>query len=164
MTQLDLFGEKQAAMDRRSAREAERAARAARHAAYRESLKIDCCTGEPVPPDKHGMPRYRCGRCGALAFAGTFHFNHDCGWAGCFADTEPTRGTGRTIHQAGLSAHRHDNQHHSPCARPDCGHARGVHQSVQPTAPEDSRCYEYCGCRGYLAPAEPTKEATGARS
>ncbi|CAM5470545.1 hypothetical protein [Streptomyces aurantiogriseus] len=95
MTQLDLFGEKQAAMDRSSTRKAERDARAARHSAYRKSLKIDCCTGEPILPDEHGIQRYRCGRCGALAFAGTFHFTHDCGWAGCYADTEPTRGTAR---------------------------------------------------------------------
>ncbi|WP_431993333.1 hypothetical protein [Streptomyces albogriseolus] len=161
MTQLDVFGEKQAAMDRRSAREAEREARAARHAAFRESLKIDCCTGEPIPPDEHGVPHYRCGRCGALAFAGTFHFTHDCGWAGCYADTEPTRGTGQTIREAGLSAHRHDNQHHPRCARPGCGHARGVHQSVPLTAPEDSRCYEHCGYRGYVAPAASDVQALG---
>lgn len=152
MTQLDLFGERQAAMDRRSAREAEHDARAARHAAYQESRKIDCCTGEPIPSDDHGCPQYRCGRCGALAFAGTFDFNHDCGWGGCYADTEPTRGTGKTIHQVGLSAYRHDSQHHPHCARPGCGHARGIHQSVPRTAPEDSTCYEYCGCRGYIAP------------
>lgn len=154
MTQLDLFGEKQAALDRNSAREAERTARAARDAAYRESLKIDCCTGEPIPPDEHGCPQYRCGRCGALDFAGTFHFTHDRGWGGCYTDTEPTLNTGKTIYQIGLSAYRHDNQHYPPCARPGCGHARGVHQSVPPAAPEDSWCYEYCGCRGYVGPVE----------
>lgn len=154
MTQLDLFGEKQAAMDRRSAYETERAARTARHVAHLESLKIDCCTGKLIPPDEHGNPQYRCGRCGALAFAGTFAFNHDSGWAGCYADTEPTHGTGKTIHEAGLSAYRHDNRHYAPCARPGCGHARGAHQSVPRTAPEDSRCYEHCGCIGYVtAPA-----------
>jgi hypothetical protein len=160
MTQLDLFGEKQTATDRRSARKSERNARAARYVAYQESLKIDCCTGAPIAPDEHGCPQYRCGRCGALAFAGTFHFNHDCGWGGCPSDTEPTRALGTTIREAGLSAHRHDNQHYPPCARPGCDHARGVHQSVPPTAPEDSRCYEYCGCRGYVAfagPAAPAK-------
>ncbi|MEV0735404.1 hypothetical protein AB0I51_05440 [Streptomyces sp. NPDC050549] len=155
MTQLDLFGEKQAAMDRRSALEADRAARAARRATYLESLKIDCCTGEPIPPNEHGCQQYRCGRCGALAFAGTFAFSHDTGWGGCPSDTEPIHRVGKTMYQAGLSAYRHDNQHYPPCARPDCGHARGVHQSVPPTPPEDARCYEYCGCRGYVAPAEP---------
>jgi hypothetical protein len=154
MTRLDLFGEKQAATNRKSDRRAEHDARAARHAAYRESLKIGCCTGEPVPPDARGCPQYRCGRCGVLAFAGTFAFSHDTGWGGCPSDTEPTRGTGKTIHQVGLSALRHDNQHHPPCARLDCGHARGIHQSVPPTAPEDSRCYEYCGFRGYVTPVE----------
>ena len=160
MTQFDLFGEHQAAHARTSAREKQAAARAARYAALCESLKIDCCTGEPIPLSENGSEQYRCGRCGALAFAGTFAFNHDNGWGGCPIATEPTRGTGQTIREVGLSAHRHDNQHHPHCARPGCGHARGIHQGVpHPSVPEDSRCYEYCGCRGYLAPTTPTATA-----
>lgn len=89
-------------------------------------------------------PQYRCGRCGALASAGTLHFNHDCAWGSCPSDAGLTRGTGKTIYEVGLSAYRHGNQHYPPCARPGCGHARGVQQSVPPTAPEDSGCYE-CG-------------------
>ncbi|MFF3056395.1 hypothetical protein [Streptomyces sp. NPDC057909] len=157
MTQFDLFGEHQAARDGASTREKQAAARAARYTVFREALKIDCCSGEPIPLDEHGCEQYRCGRCGALTYVGTFAFNHDCGWAGCYADTEPTRGMDQTIREIGLSAHRHDNQHHPHCARPGCGHARGVHQGApSPSVPEDSSCYEYCGCRGYLAPATPT--------
>ncbi|MET8677000.1 hypothetical protein ABZW18_05210 [Streptomyces sp. NPDC004647] len=127
-------------MDRRSAREAERDARTARHTAYLESLKIDRCTGESIPPNEHGSPQYRCG---ALTFAGTFTFNHDCGWGGCYADVEPTRGTGKTIPEVGLSAYRHDNQHYLPCAHPGCGHARGVHQSVPRELPSQKKTPEH---------------------
>lgn len=118
----------------------------------RPEVVLEGCSRNP--PDEHGCPQHRCGRCGALDLAGTFAFTHDRGWGGCYTDTEPTLGTGKTIHQVGLSAYRHDNQHYPPCARPGCGHARGVHQSVPPAAPEDSRCYEYCGCRGYDSPVE----------
>lgn len=155
MTQLDLFGERQSALDREVTRKAERAAEAARAAAYLESLKIDCCTGEPIPRSRHGSEQYRCGRCGALAVAGSYPFNHDRGWSGCYADTEPTRGTGQRLNNAEvLSATRHDDQHHPRCAYPDCGHARGFHQGgVWPTAPEDASCYG-CPCPGYVAPTE----------
>jgi hypothetical protein len=153
MTQLDLFGEKEAAEQRRARQAAERAARIARRDAYLASLRIDCCTGEPIPPGSNGGPQYRCGRCGTLVAASSFVFTHDRGWSGCPTETEPTATTGQTIHEAGLSALRHDDQHHPRCARPGCGHARGAHQSVPLSAPEDCRCYEYCGCLGYVAPS-----------
>lgn len=131
---LDLFGE---------------ADRAARLEAWRATLMVDCCTGEPCPPDAQGRAQVRCGRCGEVTPPFGMLTNHDLGWIGCF--TGPPVRQFRSAEE--MSAGRHDNLHHAPCARPGCGHAWGIHRTAWAAIPhEEAHCYGWCGCPGYLAP------------
>lgn len=140
-TQLDLFGEAEARLDYVSRLEA-----------FRASLHVDCCTGEPIPPFMMGdypLARVRCGRCGETVREGLADMSHDLGWLGCPGhDYEPPPFRQLTAEQM---CERHDSRHHEPCGR--CGHPWGIHDHhFGLYLPEESWCMLDCGCEGYVAP------------
>jgi hypothetical protein len=113
-----------------------------RLAAFRASLQLDCCTGQPLAGGE-----VRCGRCGELTSPYGMVINHDTGWTGCIGHRREYANADQ------LSAGRHDSRHHAACA--GCGHAWGIHvgHSLGVKLPEESFCYGWCGCKGYRDPA-----------
>lgn len=152
--QLDLFGQVEAAEQAVTVR----AAAAASLAEWRALLRLDCCTGQPIPPVAYGygggpILLVRCGRCGETTPEYGMAINHDLGWVDCPTPGGAYRDRRRFVDADDLSAGRHDALHHPACARPGCGHAWGIHTRGWGVAPpEDAHCYGWCGCPGYLAP------------
>ncbi|MDN5758693.1 MAG: hypothetical protein L0H59_09190 [Tomitella sp.] len=92
-----------------------------------------------------------CGRCGATIGHYDLVINHDLGFLGCPAESDPTWsryktvgfrcavGYGQGILTVADLCDRWDRQHFADCA---CGHPWGVHG-------DGATCQAYCACQAY---------------